>query len=193
VLETSEFIKVGDTKSTRVDVRIIAATNRDLQQVVEQGKFRDDLYYRLNVFTIPLPALRDRKKDIPLLADFYLRFFARKGGKRIEGMTKDFLDHLQQHEWKGNIRELKNIIERSVILSDGPMLTVDNLPADLQVTGPRANGPLSAFDLASVEKLHIQRVLNHTRGNKTEAARLLNIGLTTLYRKIEEYKLAYDA
>jgi DNA-binding NtrC family response regulator len=192
VLETSEFIKVGDTKSTRVDVRIIAATNRDLQQVVEQGKFRDDLYYRLNVFTIPLPALRDRKKDIPLIADHYLRFFSRKLGKRIEGLSKDFLDHLQQHEWKGNIRELKNIIERAVILADGPMLTVDNLPAELLVAGVRAGGPLSAFDLASVEKLHIQRVLNHTRGNKTEAARLLNIGLTTLYRKIEEYKLAYD-
>src|SRR5579863_3582973 len=193
VLETSEFIKVGDTKPTRVDVRIIAATNRDLEQVVEQGGFRDDLYYRLNVFTIALPALRDRKKDIPMIADHYLHFFERKAGKRIEGFTKDFLEHLQSHEWKGNIRELKNIIERSVILADGPMLTVDNLPADLQVTGLRMNGPLSAFDLASVEKLHIQRVLNHTRGNKTEAARLLNIGLTTLYRKIEEYKLSYEA
>jgi two-component system NtrC family response regulator len=192
VLETSEFIKVGDTKSTRVDVRIIAATNRDLQQVVEQGGFRDDLYYRLNVFTIPLPALRDRKKDIPLIADYYLQFFARKSGKRIEGLSKDFLDHLQQHEWKGNIRELKNIIERAVILADGPVLTVENLPSELQVMGLRVGGPLSAFDLASVEKLHIQRVLNHTRGNKTEAARLLNIGLTTLYRKIEEYKLSYE-
>jgi two-component system NtrC family response regulator len=192
VLETSEFIKVGDTKSTRVDVRIIAATNRDLGQVVEQGGFRDDLYYRLNVFTIPLPALRDRKKDIPLIADHYLHFFARKGGKRIEGISKEFLEHLQQHEWKGNIRELKNIIERAVILADGPLLTVDNLPAELQVTGVRMSGPISAFDLASVEKLHIQRVLNHTRGNKTEAARLLNIGLTTLYRKIEEYKLSYE-
>ncbi|HUB59903.1 MAG TPA: sigma-54 dependent transcriptional regulator [Puia sp.] len=193
VLETSEFIKVGDTKSTRVDVRIIAATNRDLGQVVEQGGFRDDLYYRLNVFTIPLPALRDRKRDIPLIADYYLQFFARKSGKRIEGISREFLEHLQNHEWKGNIRELKNIIERAVILTDGPVLTVDNLPAELQVTGLRMTGPISAFDLASVEKLHIQRVLNHTRGNKTEAARLLNIGLTTLYRKIEEYKLSYEA
>ncbi|HTR29126.1 MAG TPA: sigma-54 dependent transcriptional regulator [Puia sp.] len=193
VLETSEFIKVGDTKSTRVDVRIIAATNRDLGQVVEQGKFRDDLYYRLNVFTIPLPALRDRKKDIPLIADHYLHFFARKAGKRIEGISKEFLDHLQQHEWKGNIRELKNIIERAVILAEKPVLTVEDLPSELRVTGLRTTGPISAFDLASVEKLHIQRVLNHTRGNKTEAARLLNIGLTTLYRKIEEYKLSYEA
>ena len=193
VLETSEFIKVGDTKPTRVNVRIIAATNRELQQEVDEGRFRDDLYYRLNVFTISLPSLRDRKKDIPAIAEFYLRWFSSKGNKRIDSMSKEFLDRLQQHEWKGNIRELKNIIERAVILSDGQQLTLENLPTELQVTGAKSNGPLSAFDLASVEKLHIQRVLNHTRGNKTEAARLLNIGLTTLYRKIEEYKLSYEA
>jgi two-component system NtrC family response regulator len=191
VIETGEFIKVGDTKSSRVDVRIIAATNRDLQLEVEQGGFREDLFYRLNVFTIPLPALRDRKKDIPAIAEYYVRFFDRKSGKRIDGMSKEFLEHLQQHEWKGNIRELKNIIERAVILADGPELTVDDLPSELRVQGLRMTGPISAFDLASVEKLHIQRVLNHTRGNKTEAARLLNIGLTTLYRKIEEYKLTF--
>src|SRR5260221_2451245 len=193
VLETSEFIKVGDTRPTRVNVRIIAATNRELQQEVNDGGFREDLFYRLNVFTIFLPSLRDRKKDIPQLAEYYLRLFSGKGNKRIEGMSKEFLDRLQQHEWKGNIRELKNIIERAVILSDDPQLTVDNLPSELQVSNPRTTGPLSAFDLASVEKLHIQRVLNHTKGNKTEAARLLNIGLTTLYRKIEEYKLSYEA
>jgi two-component system, NtrC family, response regulator len=193
VLETNEFIKVGDTRPTRVDVRIIAATNRDLQQDVADGKFREDLFYRLNVFTISLPSLRDRKRDIPVIAEYYLRFFAKKGNKRIETMSKDFLDHLQHHEWKGNIRELKNIIERATILSDGPELAVDNLPMELRVSSLRSPGPLSAFDLASAEKLHIQRVLNHTRGNKTEAARLLNIGLTTLYRKIEEYKLAFEA
>ena len=193
VLETSEFIKVGDTKSTRVDVRIIAATNRDLRQEAASGKFREDLFYRLNVFTISLPPLRDRKRDIPVIAEYYLQFFNKKSNKRIEGFSKEFLEHLQQHDWKGNIRELKNIIERAVILTDGPQLTVGNLPSELQITGFRANGPLSAFDLASVEKLHIQRVLNHTKGNKTEAARLLNIGLTTLYRKIEEYHLSYEA
>ncbi len=193
VLETNEFIKVGDTKPSRVDVRIIAATNRDLQQEVAEGGFREDLFYRLNVFTISLPSLRDRKKDIPLIAEYYLRFFAQKSNKRIDSLSPAFLDQLQQHEWKGNIRELKNIIERAMILSDGPQLTVENLPTELQMAGLRMTGPLSAFDLASVEKLHIQRVLNHTRGNKTEAARLLNIGLTTLYRKIEEYKLSYEA
>lgn len=192
VLENNEFIKVGDTKPTRVNVRIIAATNRDLQAEVTEGQFREDLFYRLNVFTISLPPLRSRKKDIPILAAYYLPFFAKKTNKHIEGMSREFLEHLQQHNWKGNIRELKNIIERAVIIADTPELTVDHLPTELQVTSFHQNGPLSAFDLASVEKLHIQRVLNHTKGNKTEAARLLNIGLTTLYRKIEEYRLSHD-
>ncbi len=193
VLETHEFIKVGDTRPTKVDVRIIAATNRDLRQEVKEGHFRDDLYYRLNVFTISLPPLRERKKDIPLIAAYYLKVFAVKGSKRIEGMSKDFLAHLQQHEWKGNIRELKNVIERATIISDGPELTTNDLPAEIRDGSPRSTGPLSAFDMASMEKLHIQRVLNYTKGNKTETARLLNIGLTTLYRKIEEYHISYEA
>ena len=104
-------------------------------------------------------------------------------------MSKEFLEHLQQHDWKGNIRELKNVMERAVILANGTELTLENLPLDLQATNFNSQKTLSAFDLASVEKLHIQRVLIHTKGNKTEAARLLNIGLTTLYRKIEEYGL----
>ena len=197
-LETNEFIKVGDTKTTRVDVRIIAATNRDLQDEVREGKFREDLFYRLNVFTISLPSLRDRKKDIPLLADHFMKVFAEKMGRRIETMDEDFLKHLENHIWKGNIRELKNVIERAVILASTDKLTLDSLPLELQFTIPPAQvnhggmmpNTLSAFDLASVEKLHIQRVLNHTKGNKTEAARLLNIGLTTLYRKIDEYGLS---
>ncbi len=188
VLETSEFIKVGDTKPTKIDVRVIAATNRNLQEEVKKGRFREDLFYRLNVFTISLPALRERKKDIGLLANYFIRIFALKANVKIEGMTKDFAEHLQHHEWKGNIRELKNIIERAVILATGPELTVDALPIDLQIMNYDSQH-LSAFDLASVEKLHIQRVLNHTKGNKTETAKLLNIGLTTLYRKIEEYNL----
>ena len=188
VLESSEFIKVGDTKSTKVDVRIIAATNRNLQDEIKEGKFREDLFYRLNVFTITLPALRNRKKDIPELAAHFLNVFTQKTNQRLEGMDKEFLSHLQQHDWKGNIRELKNVMERAVILADGPQLTLLNLPIELQTSHEHSH-TLSAFDLASVEKLHIQRVLNHTKGNKTETARLLNIGLTTLYRKIEEYQI----
>ncbi len=188
VLETNEFIKVGDTKSTKVNVRIIAATNRDLQEDVKQGRFREDLFYRLNVFAIILPPLRDRKTDVPVLANHFIKLFAQKMNKSIDGMTQDFKEHLSDHEWKGNIRELKNIIERAVILTETPELGFNCLPVELQ-TPVLKPGTLSAFDLSSVEKLHIQRVLNHTKGNKTEAARLLNIGLTTLYRKIEEFHL----
>lgn len=190
VLETSEFFKVGDTKPTKISVRIIAATNRDLQQDVTDGKFREDLFYRLNVFTISLPALRDRKKDIPLFASFYLKLFSEKTNTRIDKMSTEFVDHLMNHNWKGNIRELKNVMERAVILAEGDELTVNNLPIELQVQNLGQQNGISAFDLSSVEKLHIQRVLNHTKGNKTEAARLLNIGLTTLYRKIEEYGIS---
>ena len=188
VLETSEFIKVGDVKPTKVDVRVIAATNRDLQQNVKDGRFREDLFYRLNVFTIALPALRDRKKDIPILANYFLHYFAKKNKGYIHSIGKDFMEHLQQHNWKGNIRELRNVIERAVILAHGLELTVDSLPIEMQQL-QYGQQTLSAFDLASVEKLHIQRVLIHTKGNKTETAKLLNIGLTTLYRKIDEYKI----
>jgi DNA-binding NtrC family response regulator len=188
VLETGEFIRLGDTKSTRVNVRIITATNRDLQSDVDEGKFREDLFYRLNIFTIKLPPLRDRKKDIPLLANHFLKLYATKLNGQVTGMSKEFLDTLINHEWKGNIRELKNIIERAVILASEKELTLANLPLDFQNTSPKGQ-TLSAFELSSMEKLHIQRVLNYTEGNKMAAARLLNIGLTTLYRKIEEYKI----
>ncbi|HMH35032.1 MAG TPA: sigma-54 dependent transcriptional regulator [Puia sp.] len=192
VLETQEFIRVGDTRPTKVNVRIITATNRDLDEDTANGKFRQDLFYRLNVFTIRLPALRDRKKDIPLLAKFFMERFTQKANQRVTDMNKEFMDHLLQHDWKGNIRELKNIMERAVILANGPTLTIDQLPLDLQVANHKIKGTMSAFDLASMEKLHIQRVLNHARGNKTETAKLLNIGLTTLYRKMEEYGIVWN-
>jgi two-component system, NtrC family, response regulator len=189
VLETGEFIKVGDTKSFKVSVRIIAATNRDLQKDVNEGKFREDLFYRINVFTITLPALRDRKKDIPFLAAHFLQWFAKKTNKSIEDMTPDFISHLIQHNWHGNIRELKNVMERAVILADNNQLTSASLPVELQINSAQTQSGISAFDLSSVEKLHIQRVLNYTKGNKTETAKLLNIALTTLYRKLDEYKI----
>ena len=190
VLETGEFIKVGDTHITRVDVRIIAATNRDLDEEVKEGKFREDLFYRLNVFTIMLPPLRERRKDIPVLSGFFLDLFSAKTNSMVTGMNKEFLEHLQQHEWKGNIRELKNIIERAVILARGPELTLEDLPLELQAGNLNSPKTLSSFDLAMIEKNHIQKVLLYTKGNKTETAKLLNIGLSTLYRKIEEYNLS---
>lgn len=187
VLETSEFIKVGDTKPTKVNVRIIAATNRDLENEVKKGSFREDLFYRLNVFTIALPSLNERKKDIQSLARYYVTFFAHKTNKRVKGMSKDFLNFLETHNWKGNVRELKNIIERATILSESEELTVNDLPVDFQLS---CSGPIeNALNLSVVEKNHIIKVLRHTSGNKTEAARLMDIGLATLYRKIDEYQL----
>ncbi len=188
VLETNEFIKVGDIKPTKVNVRIIAATNRDLQKEVDEGKFREDLFYRLNVFTITLPTLRDRKKDIPVLANYFMKLFAYTTNNKIRDISKEFIEHLQNHDWKGNIRELKNIIERACILESSDQLTINSLPLELQ-TGLSPNSHHSTFDLATVEKLHIQKILSFSKGNKTEAAKLLNIGLTTLYRKIDEYKI----
>jgi len=189
VLETREFIKVGDTKTIKADVRIIAATNKLLLNEVNAGKFREDLYYRLNAFTIILPALRERKPDIPILASHFLKVYAEKTNPRVKSISKDFQDALKKHEWKGNIRELKNIIERSLIVSNGSELTTADLPIEFS-TNDGKNNDLSALDLASVEKLHIQRVLNHTKNNKSETARLLNIGLSTLYRKMEEYNIS---
>lgn len=189
VLETNQFFKVGGTVPTTADVRIISATNRNLQEEVEEGGFREDLFYRLNVFTIQIPPLRERKKDIPLLAKYFIKLFAEKMNKSVEGMSKDFLYALERQAWKGNIRELKNVIERAVILTEGPQLMSDSLPLELQTDNYNKLQTLSAFDLASVERLHIQRVLNYTKGNKVEAAKLLNIGLTTVYRKMEEYNM----
>lgn len=192
VLETHEFLRVGDTKPTKVDVRVVAATNRGLEQEANLGHFRLDLYYRLSVFTIELPPLRDRPADVLALALNFAQQTAAKLGKRDIRLTPDFVQKLQQHPWKGNIRELKNVIERAVILAEAPIggaidLTTDTLPFDLQSGGDCSDE--SAMDLATIEKQHIRRVLRHTSGQKPEAARLLGIGLTTLYRKIQEYGL----
>jgi two-component system, NtrC family, response regulator len=188
VIETGEFIKVGDTKPTQTDTRIIAATNKNLLREVESGQFREDLFYRLNAFTIVLPSLRDRKSDIPILAKHFLKVYSEKTNPMVESIGRDFLEALKKHDWKGNIRELKNIIERSLIVSNSRELVLADLPMEFSENDTKGN-TLSAFDLASVEKLHIQRVLNHTKNNKAETARLLNIGLSTLYRKMEEYGL----
>ncbi|MBS1527084.1 MAG: sigma-54-dependent Fis family transcriptional regulator [Bacteroidetes bacterium] len=190
VLESQEFLKVGDTRPTKVNVRVLAATNRDLQAEIETNHFRSDLYYRLSVFQITLPALRERKKDIPLLAGYFMHYFAAKVKKPVNKMSPGFIEKLETYYWPGNIRELKNVIERATILCDSNELDETLLPYEIQtIQPPRANHTLSAFDLASVEKLHIQRVLNHTHGNRADAARLLNIGIATLYRKLKEYGL----
>ena len=184
VLENGEFIKLGDTKISKVDVRVIAATNRDLIKDIESGHFREDLYYRLNVFSIHLPPLRERTGDILPLTEYFLGKLSQRVNKQSVVISNDALKLLQHHTWKGNIRELRNVIERALVLVDGDIILPEHLPYDLQQYNPSLQGVLK---LSSVEKSHIQKVLQHTKGNKTETARLLDIGLTTLYRKIEEY------
>ncbi|REC54388.1 sigma-54-dependent Fis family transcriptional regulator [Chryseobacterium piscium] len=193
VLESGEFLKVGDSKPTKTDVRIIAATNRDLETEIEKGNFREDLYYRINIFQIKLPSLRERVADIELLVNFFLKSFSLKTGKNIISVSPDYLKALKNHPWKGNIRELRNVIERSVILTDSSELGIESLPIDISVYSSEKDSAqtkiMSAFSMASAEKMQIQKVLNHTKGNKAEAARLLEIGIATLYRKVEEYKI----
>nr|WP_286849647.1 MULTISPECIES: sigma-54 dependent transcriptional regulator [Sphingobacterium] len=188
VLETGEFLKVGDSKPMKVDVRIIAATNRNLETEIASDHFRSDLFYRLSVFTIELPPLRERIEDIATLAQYYADIFALKSNLKPLRMTPEFVQALETNLWRGNIRELKNVIERSVILSEGGILGVEGLPFGEREYREGAS-VLSNFSMSNMERQHIQRVLKHTNGNKAEAARLLEIGIATLYRKIEEYKI----
>ena len=192
ILETGEYIKIGDTKPTRVDVRIIAATNRNLPEEIVAGRFREDLFYRLSVFEIHLPPLRERSGDIKILAEAFVRKFSEKLSYSVTKMSPEFLVALSQQCWKGNIRELRNVIERSLRVCDGECLDVCDLPLEIQNSHYERSDEAAApgsFELAAMERRHIARVLEYTKGNKTETARLLKIGLTTLYRKIEEYKL----
>jgi DNA-binding NtrC family response regulator len=188
VLESQEYLKVGDSKTTKVNVRIIAATNKDLQKEIDADHFREDLYYRISAFHISLPSLRDRAEDIDELATHFLSLFANKTKKKINCFSKAYSDALKHHTWKGNIRELKNVIERSVILTETDTLEIESFPINFTSNTNGLNST-NSLDLATAEKVHIQKILQFTHGNKTETAKLLNIALTTLYRKLEEYKL----
>ncbi|MEP6682046.1 MAG: sigma-54 dependent transcriptional regulator [Parafilimonas sp.] len=185
VLENGEFIKLGDTKTSKVNVRIIAATNKDLKKSIEDGRFREDLFYRLNVFTINLPALRERLNDVPALAKHFLNIYVAKENKAAIQLSDKASKLLKNYTWKGNIRELRNVMERAVILADD-IIMPEHLPYEIQNQNNSATHSLS---LNSVEKSHIQKVLQYTKGNKTKAAEYLGIGLTTLYRKLEEYSI----
>jgi DNA-binding NtrC family response regulator len=192
VLETRQYMRVGDTKPRTADVRVVAATNRRLRQEAAAGHFREDLYFRLAVVTVAVPALSARREDIDQLARYFTQEFATKLRKRIKGLTPEALRRLRHYPWPGNVRELKNVLERAVLLCDdeiGP----ECLPAEFEpapADGAEASQPDDGRRLTSVEKRHIRQILNEVGGNKTEAARQLGIGLTTLYRKIQEYGLA---
>ena len=189
ILETGEYIKIGDTKPTRVNVRVVAATNSNLTEEITAGRFREDLFYRLSVFQIHLPPLREREGDVRILAKAFVKDFSVRLARPVTEITPAFLEALEQQPWKGNIRELRNVIERSLIVCESERLDVADLPLDIQNTHYEQSDETTpgSFELSAMERRHIARVLEYTKGNKTEAARLLKIGLTTLYRKIEEY------
>lgn len=187
VIENRQFIKLGDIRTTQVNIRLIAATNRDLANMVEHGTFREDLYYRLNVFSLALPPLRDHLEDLPELAEHFLSESAKKENKPRLHINKSALKLLMEYPWKGNIRELRNILERASILTEGNEILPEHLPYAIQNQDKTISGNLS---LSKVEKSHIERVLQYSHGNKTKAAESLGIGLTTLYRKMEEYHIS---
>ena len=185
VLETGEFVKVGDTKTTRVDVRILSATNRNLKEEIAAGRFREDRYFRLSVFRIELPPLRQRKEDILPLAKHFIDRYSGQIGRLTPTLSSEARDLFLSYPWPGNVREMMNAVEHALIVCDGE-ITRNDLPIDM-LSGEISPASDDSFDLKSVERNHIIKVLHHTHGNKTETARLLKIGLTTLYRKIEEY------
>ena len=172
ILETGEYIKIGDTKPTRVNVRIIAATNRNLSQEIVAGRFREDLFYRLSVFQIHLPPLRERAGDIRLLAKAFIKSFAEQLARPVVEIAPAFLEALDSQPWKGNIRELRNVIERSMIVCESGYLDIADLPFDIQNAHYEHSNDSSpgSFELSAMERRHIARVLEYTKGNKTEAA-----------------------
>lgn len=189
VLQEREVKPVGSNKMVSFDTRIISATNKDLEEEIEKGNFRDDLYYRLNVVEIPLPALEQRREDIPLLAHHFLQKYNKELKQSLKGITSEAMGAMMAYQWKGQVRELENVIERAVLLSDGDFLTIDDLPAsfkeeiaegEYQIDSDKLDEAIQVF-----EKHHIQSVLKRTEGNKSEAARLLGIDPSTLYRKME--------
>ena len=197
VMQDHEVRRVGGTHSIKVDVRIIAATNRDLEQFVKEGKFRDDLFYRLNVVRITLPSLTERQEDIPMLAHYFLQKCATGTTTPVRGFHPDTMELLNRYRWPGNVRELENAIERAVSLSHGPLLTPDDLPvairqapihADAKPESPDTTEPV-CLTLEEVEKRHLVRVLKETKGNKVKASKILGIDRRTLYRMAERFGL----
>jgi transcriptional regulator with PAS, ATPase and Fis domain len=184
VIETREFTRVGGTEQLRSDFRVICATNRDLEAAVREGSFREDLYYRLNVFTLEIPPLRGRRGDVAKLAHHFLEKFARQMNKQVDGFSVDAMNALRGYDWPGNVRELENAIERAMVVVSGKIIERDDLPlqtlAAARIAGKR---------LAEVESRHIEQVLKESAWNISRAATILDIDRVTLYHKIERYGL----
>jgi len=184
VLEEKEFTRVGGNELIRADVRIVSATNKDLRRAIEKGEFREDLYYRLNVVTIELPPLTDRKEDIPLLAQYFLNKFVLENQKEVAGFSPEATELLLNYDWPGNVRELENSIERAVILAKDSLITAADLPHENMSP---ARSAIPGRDLRGVQKEHILNVLRETGGNYSQAARILGISRMTLYKKARQF------
>ena len=193
VLQEKEFTRVGGTKPITVDVRIIAATNRDLKKAVDEGKFRDDLYYRLNVIAIELPPLREHQEDIPLLAHHFIEKFNIEMGEKIERISEDALELLMEYDWPGNVRELENVIERAIVVTKGTFIKAEDLHLSSQVIkGKRAASASGDKTIKAVEKKHIEKILKENNWNIQKSAEKLGIDRVTLYNKIKKYKLTKE-
>jgi len=190
-LEEKSFKRVGGAADIRVDVRVIAATNRDLRQMVSSGKFQEDLYYRLNVIPIAIPALRERREDIPMLVEHFLRSFARNSGKRIDGVAPGVMDELQNYDWPGNVRELENTIERAVVLATGPTLTRETMWLMGAVSPPTSGLPSLRLhaNLEWAERETIRRALEQAGGIKKDAAELMGISQRALSYYLAKYRI----
>ncbi len=191
VLQEGEFERLGGTRPVRVDVRVVAATNQDLAQLVREKRFREDLYYRLKVITITVPALRERREDVRVLAEHFLRVYAAKNNRRLDGFTDEALRRLEGYSWPGNVRELENVVERGVVLARGGLIDVPDLPEEIAGAAPLPEGVLSiriGTPLAEVEQRLLEATLRATRNNKTLTARLLGIDPRTVARKLERWE-----
>ena len=191
VIQEREFEPLGSTQTFKADTRVMAATNKNLEEEIKKGLFREDLYYRINVVTIRVPPLRERHEDIPLLANFFLKRFAKKNKRVIKGFTPRAVDLLMRYDWSGNVRELENVVERAVIMARGEMITPMEFPENLKELDVELKEPslnLSAGrSLKEVEKEMILRTLAETGGNRTHAADILGISRRTLQLKLKEY------
>jgi transcriptional regulator with PAS, ATPase and Fis domain len=185
VIETKRFTRLGGTQEITSDFRLVCATNRDLQKLVEEGQFREDLYYRINVFTIHVPPLRERREDILPLAKHFIEKYARAMGKPVKRISPEAEELLIGYRWPGNVRELENAVERAMVVGKGAAIQPQDLPLHLE---NNASGP-SERSLAGMEKDHIERVLTEMDGNVTRSAKVLGIDRATLYNKIKKYDI----
>jgi DNA-binding NtrC family response regulator len=187
VLEERKFHRVGGNEQIEVDVRIVAATNRDLQKAVRDGKFRDDLFYRLNVIPIVIPPLRQRREDVPLLVENFVERLAAEMKKRLDGVSADAMNALVAYDWPGNVRELRNVLERGAVVATGPIIQLGDLGLPSKGEAPPKPGALASLE--EIEKRHVAAVLSHTAGNVSQAARILGIDRVTLYNKMRKYAI----